>query len=220
MAGVGTRQGEVDVDVKIKTFRPIHVARIRHVGPYAEVGRSFERLFKWAVDIDAPTGRVLTLSWDDPGNVGSARLRFDACVELHTHEIPPPGIALGPVGDGRFAVYRLSGPYEGIAPAYRRFFGEWLPVSGESKDDRPCMELYRKSTLDTAPERLSTDLCVPLRSAAAEGGGTERGPAAGSARALHGTGVNATAFGTRNGRPPLPGRRVASRRRGRVRGGR
>jgi len=66
-------------------------------------------------------------------------------------------------------VYRLSGPYEGVASAYRKLLGEWLPVSGESRDDRPCMKLYRKSTADTPPERLSTDLCVPLRAAAMEG---------------------------------------------------
>ena len=167
-AGSGTQQSDAVVDVKIKTFRPIHVARIRHAGPYTGADPCFERLFKWAADINAPTGRVLTLSWDDPGKVAPERLCFDACVELHTHEVPPPGIVLGAVGEGRFAVYRLSGPYEGIAPAYRKLLGEWLPGSGESRDDRPCMELYRKSRMDTAPERLSTDLCVPLRAAAAE----------------------------------------------------
>ena len=167
-AGSGTRRGDAVVDVQIKTLSPIHVARIRHVGPYEEVERSFGRLFKWAADIHAPTGRVLTLTWDDPGDVAPAQRRFDACVELHTHETPPPGIALGPVGGGRFAVYRLSGRYEGIAPAYRTLFEKWLPGSGESKADRPCMELYRKSREDTPPEHLSTDLCVPLCAAATE----------------------------------------------------
>ena len=85
------------------------------------------------------------------------------CVELHTHEAPLPGIVLGAVGEGRFAVYRLKGPYEGIGPAYRKLFSEWLPGSGESMDDRPCMEIYRNSAMDTPAESLSTDLCVPLR---------------------------------------------------------
>ena len=30
--------------------------------------------------------------------------------------------------------------------------------------DRPCMEIYRNSPLDTAPVDLLTDLCLPLRS--------------------------------------------------------
>ena len=36
------------MDVRIKTIGPIQVARIRHVGRYAEVGPCFERLFRWA----------------------------------------------------------------------------------------------------------------------------------------------------------------------------
>ena len=154
------------MDVRIETLEPIHVARIRHVGSYAEVDRCFERLFRWAASIGVPTGRVLTLSHDDPETVAPERLRSDACVELCTGEEPAPGIMLGPVGGGRFAVYRLVGPYEGISNAYRRLFKEWLPQSGEVTDDRPCMELYRKAQADTSREQMVTDLCVPLREAA------------------------------------------------------
>ena len=75
----------------------------------------------------------------------------------------PPGIVLGPVGGGRYAVYRLTGPYDGIAGAYRWLFEEWLPGSGEKRADGPCMELYRHAQTDRPPEKLVTDLCVPLR---------------------------------------------------------
>ena len=88
------------MDVRIETLDPIHVARIRHVGPYAEVGPCFERLFRWAAVIGVPTGRVLTLSYDDDDAVAPERLRSDACVELRTDHEPPPGVVLGPVGGG------------------------------------------------------------------------------------------------------------------------
>ena len=113
------------MDVRIETLDPIHVARIRHVGPYNEVGSCFERLFRWAAGLGVPTGRVLTLSYDNPETVAPEKLRSDACVELRTDEEPPPGIVLGPVGGGRYAVYRLTGPYDGIDGAYRRLFEEW-----------------------------------------------------------------------------------------------
>ena len=151
------------MNVRIETLNAIHVARIRHVGPYAEIDPCFDRLFRWAKSIGAPTGRVLTLSWDNPETVPVERLRSDACLELHTRQSPPPGIVLGPVGGGRYAVYRLTGPYEGISWAYRRLFETWLPGSGETQGARPCMELYRNSSKDTAPNLLVTDLCVPLR---------------------------------------------------------
>ncbi len=155
------------MDVRIETLARIHVARIRHLGPYNEVGPCFERLFRWASGAGVPTGRVLTLSYDDPETVAPEKLRSDACVELRTREEPPPGIVLGPVGGGRFAVYRLTGPYDGIAGAYRRLFEEWLPGSGEKRADGPCMELYRHAQTDRPPETLVTDLCVPLRDSTA-----------------------------------------------------
>ena len=151
------------INVRIETVGPIHVARVRHVGAYAEVGPCFDRLFRWAASIGVSTGRVLTLSHDDPHVVAPERLRCDACVELYTDKEPPPGMVLGPVGGGRYAVYRLVGPYDGIGPAYRRLFGEWLPQSGESMADGPCMEIYRNSPMDTSVGHLATDLCVPLR---------------------------------------------------------
>ena len=67
------------------------------------------------------------------------------------------------VGAGRYAVYTHRGPYDGIAEAYKRLFTLWLPGSGGEMDDRPCMEIYRNSPLDTAPAQPLTDLCRPLR---------------------------------------------------------
>ena len=91
-----TPGGEAGIDVRIEKLNPIHVARIRHVGPYSEVGACFERLFRWVASIGVPTGRVLTLSYDNPENVAPERLRSDACVELRTGEEPPPGARPGP----------------------------------------------------------------------------------------------------------------------------
>ena len=150
------------MDVRIKMLDPIHVARVRHVGAYEDVGPCFDRLFRWAESIGVPTGRVLTLSWDNPEAVAREELRWDACVELRAAEEPPPGISLGPVGGGSYAVYRLAGPYDGIARAYGRLLEEWLPGSGETMADRPCMELYRNTPLETPADRLVTDIHVPL----------------------------------------------------------
>ena len=89
------------IDVRIETFKAIHVARIRGVGPVMDMGPCFERLFRWAASVGAETGRILTLSYDRPGRVAPGERRRDACVELHTHGLPAPGIAMGFVGAGR-----------------------------------------------------------------------------------------------------------------------
>lgn len=155
--------GGIEMEVRIEKFDDTKVARIRHVGPYDEVGPSFERLFEWAASTGAQPGRVFTLSYDDPDDVASQSLRSDVCVELRTDVAPPSDILLEEFGAGRYAVYTLEGPYEGIAAAYKELFGSWLPQSGEELDDRPCMEIYHNSPMDTPPAKLVTDLCLPLR---------------------------------------------------------
>ena len=140
------------------------MARIRHAGPAVDVDPCFERLFRWAASEGAETGRILTLSHDHPDTVAPGDRRSDACVELRTDALPPPGIAMGFVGaGGRHAVYRHRGAHEGIADAYRRPFTQWLPQSGEAIDDRPCMEINRNMPWDTPQAHRVTDLCVPLR---------------------------------------------------------
>ena len=151
------------MEVRIETFDDIEVARVRHVGPYHEVGPCFARLSEWVAAIGARPGRVLGIYHDDPGVVAPERLRADACIELQTDASPPPGIVIDRIAAGRFAVYTHRGPYDGLPEAYGILYGRWLPQSGEEVGDRPCMEVYLNSPVDTDPEQLLTDVCVPLR---------------------------------------------------------
>lgn len=119
--------------VRIETLGPIHVARISHVGSYADVEPCFDRLFRWAASIGTTTGRVLTLSYSDPGTTAADRLRTDACVELRTGEDPPPGIELGPVGGGDYVVCRLMDPYDEI---------QWRTAGGSKCGKGVLIERY------------------------------------------------------------------------------
>ena len=40
---------------------------------------------------------------------------------------------------------------------------KWLPGSGESMGEGPCIELYRHAQRDGPPPKVVTDLCVSLR---------------------------------------------------------
>ncbi|MYH91867.1 MAG: AraC family transcriptional regulator [Gammaproteobacteria bacterium] len=163
--------GESNMDIRIESLGEIKLARIRHVGPYNEVGQHFERLFEWAGRVGARPGRVLCLSYDDPDTVAPENLRSDACLEVDTDTAPPPGITVETLPAGRYAIYTHRGSYDGIPEAFRRLFELWLPQSGEEVDDRPCMEVFHNSPLDTRPDELLTDLCLPLRDDPAEATG-------------------------------------------------
>ena len=165
MSAVGDTAGtwEDVIDVRIETFDAMHMACIRNVGSRSNVDASFSALFHWAESVQAPTGRLLTLSFHRPDAGRLRRWYWKAGVELFTHALPIPGIVLETLGLGRYAVHRLGGPHEGISDAYRRMFREWLPDSGQVVAKRPCMELYRNMPQEVPEGRLITDLCVPLR---------------------------------------------------------
>ena len=98
------------MEIRIETIDEIEVARVRHIGPYNEVGRCFERLFVWAASVGVRPGRVLSLSYDDPDTVAPESLRSDACLELRTDVPPPPDITVDTLAAGRYAIYTHRGP--------------------------------------------------------------------------------------------------------------
>ena len=51
------------------------MALIRHLGPNGDVGPCFERLFQWVIRVGVPSGRILTLSDDNPAMMAPALLR-------------------------------------------------------------------------------------------------------------------------------------------------
>ena len=153
------------MDVSIRQIDSIMAARIRHVGPYEQIGPCFERLGKWAISTGDPISRVFMLSWDNPDFVAPQDLRSDACIAVETETSPPDGITRELIEGGRYAVYVHRGPYTGLRDVYGRLFSEWLPASGERMAERACMEIYLNSPIEVEPEDLVTEVCLPLEDA-------------------------------------------------------
>ena len=63
---------------------------------------------------------------------------------------------------GKYAVLRHTGPHDGLLACYRWFYGEWLPGSGCEPASAPAFEIYRNFPGETPPEKLITDICIPL----------------------------------------------------------
>jgi AraC family transcriptional regulator len=152
------------MEVQIKRLQPTRVAFVRHVGPYAEVGKAWGRLCGWAgpKGILGPSCAFLGLSYDDPDITAPDKLRYDAAVVVGPETQGEGEIWVQEIPGGDYAVTMHRGPYEKMSETYRAIFGQWLPNSGREPGPAPTLEFYRNDPCTTKPEELLTEVWVPL----------------------------------------------------------
>jgi AraC family transcriptional regulator len=155
------------MNVRIEKFEPIRVAYMRNLGPYSTCGATWDKFNRWMREQKIPWAGKLVIgaSWDDPQNTPLEKIRYDCCLEVDEDFQSDEHVKIMEIKGGEYAVYRLIGPYDEIAPAFQRMFREWFPQSGRKSSGDPCLEIYRSDHDKTPPDKLITDLCVPLKPA-------------------------------------------------------
>jgi AraC family transcriptional regulator len=159
-----TQAGALTLEVTIKRLAPMRVAFMRHIGPYPEVGQTWEAL-TMALGKEGWIGgdsQFLGICYDDPAVTPAGRIRYDACVTVGPEFQPRSDIGVQVVAGGEYALLTHFGPYEELAESYAKLLGQWLPRSGRRLATSPCLEVYLNSPEDTDPEDLITDLYAPL----------------------------------------------------------
>lgn len=151
-------------EVRIEDLGPRHVAFIRHVGPYMEVGPTFNRLMPWAgrKGLLGPGTTVLGVCHDDPEVTPADKIRYDCCVTVPEHVKPEGEVGVQTLAGGPYAILRHIGPYERLGESYRWLYGNWLPSSGRELRNAPVYEVYHNAPQQTPPEKLITDIHLPL----------------------------------------------------------
>jgi AraC family transcriptional regulator len=140
------------------------LAAVPHKGLYHEIGRAFEKLGSTvaARGLYGRFGPMVGVYYDSPADVKPADLRSHAGLEAPADLPIDPPLEEVTLPEGRHAVLTFKGPYAGLQSAYDQLFGIWLPQSGEAPADSPVFEVYLNSPMDTAPEDLLTEICLPL----------------------------------------------------------
>ena len=150
--------------VAIKTLPTRPALTLAHIGPYTDIGRTFGQL-----DLILRSEGLLPcvrgmfgLYVDDPDTVPPEQLRSRACVFVESTDARSPKLESLTVGGGAYAVLTYKGPYAAMKPAYDWLFGTWLPQVGREPRDAPVMEINLNTPMDTAPQDLLTEICLPL----------------------------------------------------------
>jgi len=160
------RLGSRGLEVKIGHREPLRVAFMRHVGPYDEVGETWDKLLP-------PLGKegwlggnalLIGICHDDPEVTPPDRIRYDACVSVDETFAPTGEIGVQVIPGGDHAVTTHFGPYHKLGETYTKLLGQWLPRSGREPRWAPCFEVYLNDPYSTDPEDLLVDIYAPLES--------------------------------------------------------
>lgn len=88
----------------------------------------------------------------------------DGSGAIEQPEVPLTGtLAWQPLAAGRHAVFLHVGPYTELHRTWHSIYRDWWPASGETLQDAAPMELMLNSPVDTPPERLRTEIWIPLQ---------------------------------------------------------
>ncbi len=152
------------LEVNIVHRDPERVMFMRHVGPYDQVGNTWQALMGFAASkrMFGTMARPLAIVHDDPDVTSPDKLRYDVCLVVGENFRPEGQIGVQEIAGGDYAVGLHKGPYDQLGKTYAAVLGQWLPAHDRTPALKPCLEVYLNNPQDTPPADLLTEVHVPL----------------------------------------------------------
>ena len=154
-------------ETKVTRMAQLHVAFIRHVGPYEAVPDTlWHRLAEWARARRLPIDLIfLGIAHDAPGITPPDKLRFDAAIVV-PEAFAPDGIA-GSIGyqvllPAEFAITTHIGHYRTLGQAYGTIVNRVGRLKGYKFGGLPSIEVYRTTRVDANHEMNHTEIYIPV----------------------------------------------------------
>ena len=155
-----------NTEPKIKEVKSRRVIYAQARGPYDKsAGEAWETVCAFAKKkhLFGFSTEMIGISYDDPKITDAEKLRYDACIVI-SKEIEAEGeIGTKEIAGGKYAVFTHRGPYEQFINSYDFIFGEWIKETKFELRDVPCLEKYLNSPDKTKPEKLLTEIWVPVK---------------------------------------------------------
>ncbi|MHB1132333.1 MAG: AraC family transcriptional regulator [Chloroflexota bacterium] len=159
---------EKDVQTAVAELPEMHVAYVRHIGPYKGDAQLFERLWgqlmRWAGPrgLIGPQSKMLCIYHDSPEITEPEKLRLSVCLT-----VPPQTQVEGEIGKmalpgGKYLQARFELADDQYQAAWDYVYGHWLPDSGYQPDERPSFEMYPQEPAAPEGKRVVV-LCVPVK---------------------------------------------------------
>ena len=151
-------------ETKVTRTSQLHVAFIRHVGPYEAVPDTlWHRLAEWARARRLPIDLIfLGIAQDAPGITPPDKLRFDAAIVVPEAFAADKSICHQVLGPAEFAITTHIGHYRTLLQAYGTIVNRVGRLKGYSFGGLPSIEVYRTTRVDANHEMNHTEIYIPV----------------------------------------------------------
>ena len=152
---------KTEMKIEVKDSTATKVVYLEYVGNYAEIGKKFEELMKYAMENKLEmSGPPIGMYFDDPAKVPPDKTRAEVCVPVKGEPKVTEPYKVKEIPAGKVASTVMKGPYEEIAKSYGDIF-KWI---GENKFkvDGPLSEIYLNNPKTTKPQDLVTEVRIPI----------------------------------------------------------
>jgi len=155
-------------ETKVTRMAQLHVAFIRHVGPYEAVPDTlWHKLAEWARARPLPIDLIfLGIAQDAPGVTPPDKLRFDAAIVV-PEAFAPDGSIDGSIGHqvllpAEFAITTHIGHYRTLGQAYGTIVNRVGRLKDYSFGGLPSIEVYRTTRVDASHDMNHTEIYLPV----------------------------------------------------------
>lgn len=157
-------------NIEVKDTPEMHVAYIRHIGPYAGdvdlFNRLFNKLYSWAGPrglLTSPEMKTLTIYHDSPELTDHNKLRIDVGITVSPETKVDGEVGKTTIPAGKNAIAHFEIKPDQYTDAWAAIYGGWLPESGYQPDDRPGFELYLNDAKTHPEGKCIVDIYVPVK---------------------------------------------------------
>lgn len=161
------KQGEIKMNVVIKEMKVRRLAVIEHRGDPKKVGESVNKLINWAktqkMDLKPKIGEAFGFAYDDPQTTPAEEFRFDLGITVPERLKLEGEVVEKCLPAGRYAVAVHKGSRDTIGDTVYGMYRDWLPDSGETLGDLPCIFCYYNFEHEVAETELVTECWLLLK---------------------------------------------------------